>query len=91
MFYSTAHWKPLVNGYSGGSPVEYGLLEQTLRDVLIRSDRAWQALVETHATHAIVHESADAGDRGARVSALLRSRGAREVAAFGPDRIFQIP
>jgi len=91
MFYSTAHWKPLVNGYSGGSPVEYGLLEQTLRDVLMRSDRAWQALVETHATHAIVHESAYAGDRGARVSAWLRSRGAREVAAFGPDRIFQIP
>ena len=91
MFYSTAHWKPLVNGYSGGSPAEYGLLDQTLRDALIRSDRAWQALVETRATHAIVHEAAYAGDRGPRMSAWLRSRGAREIAAFGPDRIFQIP
>ena len=32
-----------------------------------------------------------AGDRGPRISAWLQSRGAREVSAFGPDRIFQMP
>jgi hypothetical protein len=91
MFYSTVHWRRLVNGYSGGSPAEYGLLDQTLRDALIRSDRAWQALTETRATHAIVHEASYTGDRGARMSAWLRSHEAREMAAFGPDRIFRIP
>jgi hypothetical protein len=91
MFYSTRHWRPLVNGYSGGGPVEYLFLEQTLQDALIRPDRAWQALVASKATHAIVHEAMYAGDRGPRISAWLRSRGAQELAAFGPDRIFQMP
>lgn len=91
MFYSTVHWRPLVNGYSGGAPAEYGFLDQTLRDALIRPDRAWQALTETRATHAIVHEAFYIGDRGARMSAWLRSHGAQELAAFGSDRIFRIP
>jgi hypothetical protein len=91
MFYSTVHWRPLVNGYSGGAPADYGFLDQTLRDALIRPDRAWQALTDTRATHAIVHEAFYTGDRGARMSAWLRSHGARELAAFGSDRIFQLP
>jgi hypothetical protein len=90
MFYSTSHWKPLVNGYSGGEPVAYGQLDQRLRDISTRPERAWQALLETNATHAIVHETFYAGDGGRRVSDWLRSRGAREVAAFGGDRVFQI-
>ncbi len=90
MFYSTSHWKPLVNGYSGGEPVAYGQLDQRLRDLSTRPERAWQALLETNATHAIVHETFYAGDGGRRVSDWLRSRGAREVAAFGGDRVFQI-
>ena len=33
MFYSTLHWKPLVNGYSGGAPPQYGMLTESLKDV----------------------------------------------------------
>ena len=90
MFYSTRHWRPLVNGYSGGGPVGYELLTQSLQDALIRPDRAWQALADTGATHAIVHEAFYAGDRGPLTSDWLRSNGARELASFGADRIFQI-
>ena len=53
--------------------------------------RAWQVLAEAHASYAIVHEAFYAGDRGARMSAWLRSRGAHELEAFGADRIFQMP
>jgi hypothetical protein len=91
MFHSTTHWKRLVNGYSGGEPAAYTFLAQGLSDVLTRPDRAWQQLVESRATHAIVHESFYAGDRGARVSDWLRGHAAREVGSFDGSRLFQLP
>ncbi len=91
MFYSTRHWKRLVNGYSGSRPAEYGLLDQALRDIVDRPDHAWQELRRSAATHAIVHEAFYAGDRGARVSAWLRDHGARETASFGSNRMFELP
>jgi hypothetical protein len=90
MFYSTLHWKPLVNGYSGGAPAEYELLDTSLQEVFARPDRAWRALVDSKATHVIVHESFYAGEAGPRISDWIRARGGREVAAFGTDRVFQI-
>jgi general stress protein CsbA len=90
MFYSTSHWKRLVNGYSGGEPREYEFLNHSLQDALIRSDRAWDALVSARATHAIVHESFYERDRGPRISAWLRAHGAREVVVFGPNHVFSL-
>ena len=90
MFYSTTHWRPLVNGYSGGAPPEYGLLSEALKDAAARPDRAWDALVASQATHAIVHEAFYANGGGPRVSAWLLARGAREVAAVGTDRVFRL-
>jgi len=90
MFYSTRHWLPLVNGYSGGAPIAHGLLGEFLADALVRPDRAWTALVESQATYAIVHEAFYAGTRGREMSGWLRVHGAREIASFGSDRIFQL-
>ena len=91
MFYSTLHWKPLVNGYSGGEPPDYELLDTSLQDVTTRPDRAWQALLDSKATHVIVHEALYADDNGARLSDWIRTRGAREIAAFGRDKVFTLP
>jgi hypothetical protein len=90
-FYSTNHWRRLLNGYSGGGPVEYGILAEVLKDALSRPERAWQALAGSGATHAIVHEGYYTGDHGPRLSDWLRRSGAREVAAFGSDRVFELP
>jgi hypothetical protein len=90
MFYSTMHWKRLVNGYSGGAPQQYELLAQSLTDVASRPDRAWQALAGSQATHVVVHEGFYTGDGGRRLSDWLRARGGREVAAFGSDRVFAL-
>jgi hypothetical protein len=90
MFYSTRHWKPLVNGYSGGEPSDYTALNQSLQDIVSRPERAWHALVASTATHAIVHERFYAGDRGGRVTAWLRAHGAKEIATFGSDRVFAL-
>jgi hypothetical protein len=91
MFYSTSHWKRLVNGYSGGAPIEYEFLTESLKDTASRPARAWRALLDSTATHVVVHEAFYKGDRGARLSAWLRAQSAREVAAFDSDRVFAMP
>jgi hypothetical protein len=88
MFYSTLHWKRLVNGYSGGFPSSYEMLTESLKDAASRPDRAWKAIADSAATHVIVHEGSYANEGGRRLSDFLRARGAREVSAFGSDRVF---
>jgi len=88
MFYSTLHWRPLANGYSGGAPIEYGLLAEGLKDALRRPEAAWQALLESGVTHVVVHEASYADGRGSQVSSWLRTHGAQEIATFGTDRVF---
>ena len=90
MLYSTRHWQPLVNGYSGGAPADYERLDQSLQDTLTRPEPAWQALMATPASHAIVHEAFYTENRGRRISEWLQAHGAQELAVFGTDRIFRI-
>ena len=91
MFYSTLHWKRLVNGYSGGFPSSYEMLTESLRDVSTRPDRAWQAITSSAATHVIVHEGAYVNGGGRRLSDLLNAHGAHDIATFGSDRVFRLP
>jgi hypothetical protein len=90
MLYSTSHWRRLVNGYSGGAPIEYEFLTESLKETVTRPSRAWQALLDSTATHIVVHEGFYRADRGVRLSAWLRATGAREVASFGSDRVFAL-
>jgi hypothetical protein len=90
MWYSTRHWKRLVNGYSGGAPLHYEFLREALKDVATRPDRAWQAIADSTATHAVVHEGAYADERGRLFSDFFLAHGARAVAVFGTDRVFQL-
>jgi hypothetical protein len=90
MFFSTLHWRRLVNGYSGGAPVEYGLITERLKDWRGEPDAAWQTLFDSGATYCIVHEWAYTAPGGRQLSDWLRTRGAREVAAFGDDHVFEV-
>lgn len=91
MFYSTVHWRPLVNGYSGHMPASNAFNRATLGRVLDDPGRAWDALVRSGATHAIVHENAFLPGDGAAVSQWLEGRGARPVGTFQADRLFELP
>jgi len=91
MLHSAAHWRPLLNGYSGGFPQSYAVNRAGLGRVLDDPAAAWRVLAGSGATHAIVHEDVFLKGDGARVSAWLASHGAREVAAFGADRLFELP
>lgn len=90
MFYSTRHWRRLVNGYSGGGPDEYGLRVERFKDILTRPDEAWQAVVESRATHLIVHEGSYADDRGRRITDWALAHGATEIGVFGSDHVLAV-
>jgi hypothetical protein len=91
MVYSAAHWRPLLNGYSGGFPRSHAVNRAGLGRVLDDPDTAWRVLAASGATHAIVHEGVFPAGNGAKVSAWLLGHGAREVAAAGEDRLFELP
>jgi hypothetical protein len=91
MLYSAEHWRPLLNGYSGGFPRSYAVNRAGLGRVLDDPDTAWRVLASSGATHAIVHEGIYLDGNGARVSDWLRAHDAREVEVFGEDRLFELP
>ena len=90
MFYSTTHWHPLLNGYSGTFPLSYGLRSALLRHPLQNPERAWERLREDGATHAVVHSSLYAGTEGADIGGWLLSRGAKMVSSTDGDLVFQL-
>jgi hypothetical protein len=91
MVFSATHWRPLLNGYSGGFPPSYAVNLAGLGRVLDDPGTAWRVLAASGATHAIVHEDVYPAGSGARVSQWLTAHGAREVAASGTDRLFELP
>jgi len=89
MFYSTNHWHPLLNGYSGAFPLSYSR-RGDLRRPLEYPDWAWKVLSEDVATHAVVHERLYKNGEGARVSQWLEGHGARMISEFDGDRVFAL-
>jgi len=90
MFYAGRHRRALVNGYSGYLPQSFTRRVGRLWDPTDDPVRAAGWLVDTGATHALVHEAYYAGDRGQAVSAWLIGLGARPVTSDGPDKLFQL-
>ena len=71
MFYSTAHWHPLLNGYSGHFPLSYNLNATHLRHPLDYPDASWETLMRSGATHAVVHGPYYRDDEGERIGQWL--------------------
>jgi hypothetical protein len=90
VFYSAAHWHPLINGYSGTFPLSYDIRAALLRRPEEDPEKAWAALAASGATHAVVHEAFYKEGRGKDVSAWLAGHGAREVADLGSDKVFAL-
>jgi hypothetical protein len=90
VYYSTVHWRKLVNGYSGFYPPNYSRLTAILA-AFSRDDLAWAALGAMGVTHVVVHEGAYLDDEGVRFSAWLLANGAVEVARHSSDVLFALP
>jgi hypothetical protein len=91
MYYSIAHWRPLLNGYSGFFPRHYGQLRAALTEVQRHPEVSLDVLRAGGATHVIVHEAAFLGDEGPATSAALRQLGASEVFRDGSDVLLALP
>jgi hypothetical protein len=90
MFYSPIHWHPLLNGYSGTFPLGYNLRANVLRRPEENPEEAWNALVTSGATHAVVHEAFFQENRRNAITAWLGDHGARLAAAFDGDKVFAL-
>jgi hypothetical protein len=90
VFYSATHWHPLINGYSGTFPLSYTLRAEALHRPEEDPDRAWDNLMTSGATHAVVHEAFYKDDGGTATSNWLKGRGARLVAEFQGDKVFAV-
>jgi hypothetical protein len=90
MYYSSVHWRPLINGYSGFFPSHYWLLYSALTDIVRHPELSWQALRATGATHVILHETAYLENEGERLSGWLRSAGAAELYRDRNDVLFDV-
>jgi hypothetical protein len=91
MFYSSVHWYPIVNGYSGVFPPHYGLLTSAFSEMPRHPAISLDAIRTSGATHAIVHEAAYLGGEGPQTSTLLKDAGAVEILRDGADVLFQLP
>ena len=91
VYYSTAHWRPLLNGYSGGFPESYLRMRAYLDDPRRAPNDAWVALSASGATHLVLHSHAYRGEEGREVRDWLEAHGAQVVAEFGPSAVFRLP
>jgi len=88
MYFSTAHRRPMLAGYSGVFPERYLARKALLQRPFEQPDAAWAALAG--ATHALVHARAWQDDTGGRIARWLQDRGAREAGRFDGARIFEL-
>jgi hypothetical protein len=88
MLNSTAHWKPLVNGYSGFTPASYVDNARELRS--FPDARSQQRLRSLGVTYAVVHLDAYGHWRDERLTALNATPWLRLLATDGDIRIYRI-
>jgi hypothetical protein len=81
---STAHWRPLMNGYSGYTPASY----QRYADAFwyFPEDWAIQAMKDAGVTHVVVHAAAYHKEH-MEILPVLARRPDFELMAIGPNEI----
>jgi hypothetical protein len=90
VFYSAAHWHPILNGYSGHFPLSYNMNATHLRHPLDYPDASWDTLMRSGATHAVLHLPYYQDDEGERIGRWLEAKGAKLVGEFDGDKVFAL-
>jgi hypothetical protein len=88
MYFSAAHRRRMLGGYSGVFPDSWVRRRALLERPFAHDDAAWAAL--DGATHAVVHTRAWPDATGAQIGAWLRAHGAREAGAFDDAHVFEL-
>jgi hypothetical protein len=90
VYYSTSHWKRLVNGYSGVFPRDYNVRVARFQRLAEAPEEAWRALLDAGTTHVIVHEKAMTAAQLTLTRAWLHNHGATEIGRFDADLLFEL-
>jgi hypothetical protein len=88
MLWSTVHWKPIVNGYSGFMPASYGRLSEAMRT--FPDPPTTDVLRARGVTHVIVHRDRFGAGRDMLIAAMLRSGEFDPVAGDEHVRLFRL-
>jgi hypothetical protein len=91
VYYSTTHWHPIVNGYSGYFPDSYAEIAGALRDPYRDPADAWARLLAAGVTHVVVHHDAYDGDLPPAPSRWLEQQGAQLVATQDSISLYRVP
>ena len=89
MFFSIAHRRRLLNGYSGIFPPSFRGRQRVLAKPLLDPGASAQAM--GGATHVIVHRQAWADDTGVRVGAWLEAFNATLIAEADGAALYELP
>lgn len=90
VYYSTVHWKRLVNGYSGGFPHGYKVRVARLQRIAEDPAAAWQTMIDAGTTHVIVHDSAYPPGSADVIHSWLTAHGAIEIGRFDSDLLYAV-
>ena len=85
MINSTAHWRPMLNGYSGFRPASYDRSYDAAS--MFPGDQSLIKLHDLGVTHVIVHRQA-LGE--ARAAAIARTQSLQEIASDGDIAIYRL-
>lgn len=85
---STAHWRPLMNGYSGYTPESYDHYAETFW--LFPSDPALASMRSNGVTHIIVHMSRFNDDEIRQIHALEERGTLERVAISRDERLYRL-
>jgi hypothetical protein len=80
MLYSTTHWKPMINGYSGFTPDSYERHWEAVRQ--FPQPAAIAALARIGVTHVVLHDDGDLIARADRAPALVRLAGEQPTVIY---------
>jgi hypothetical protein len=89
MYFSIAHRRRLMNGYSGIFPPSFRARQRVLARPLLDPGASAQAI--GGATHVIVHRQAWKDDTGARVGAWLEAFDARLIVEADGAALYELP
>ena len=92
VYNTTFHWKRILNGYSGHFPASYMKHVAQFANALATPDAAWAAVLESGATHVLVHEYAFLGNEGKLYTDWAQRHGGKLLlGTVEGDMLFAVP
>jgi hypothetical protein len=90
LYFSTFHWRPLVNGFTSFFPPPYIERARWLVNPARTPDEAWRALESGQTTHVVVHTGAWDAAYVRELDRWLTARGARSHGQFDGAAVYEI-